>query len=88
MVGSGFVAAVFSVYFIETMGWMMGALVGIVVAAVGQVGDLIESKIKRLCEVKDSGTIFPGHGGVLDRVDGFLTAAPVFYYFMIWYNRF
>ncbi|MBF0276274.1 MAG: phosphatidate cytidylyltransferase [SAR324 cluster bacterium] len=87
LLGSGIVAAVFSMIFLDTMGWILGGFVGIISAAVGQLGDLIESKIKRLCEVKDSGSIFPGHGGVLDRVDGFLTAAPVFYYFMLWFSR-
>ncbi len=87
VIGSGVIAALFSFFFVETIGWMMGSIVGMVAAAVGQFGDLIESKIKRLCDVKDSGTIFPGHGGVLDRVDGFLTAAPVFYYFMYWASQ-
>lgn len=50
---------------------------GAVVAVVAQVGDLFESWIKRRCNVKDSSNIIPGHGGVLDRVDGLLTAALV-----------
>ena len=53
-------------------------------AAVGQVGDLVESKMKRLCAVKDSGTLLPGHGGILDRVDGHLLAAPAFFYLTLW----
>jgi phosphatidate cytidylyltransferase len=47
--------------------------------AFGQVGDLFESLIKRLADVKDSGRIMPGHGGFLDRLDGVLFAAPVYY---------
>jgi phosphatidate cytidylyltransferase len=52
------------------------ALFGVVVASVGQVGDLAESLLKREAGVKDSGTVFPGHGGVLDRLDSLYWALP------------
>ena len=81
------IAALFSFFFIESLSWVTGSLVGLAVSFLGQVGDLLESKIKRLCEVKDSGTIFPGHGGILDRVDGFLTATPVYFYLMFWISH-
>lgn len=56
--------------------WM---IVAFVVAFFGTIGDLIQSKIKRQAEVKDSGSIMPGHGGIFDRMDSIIFAAPFAY---------
>jgi phosphatidate cytidylyltransferase len=55
-------------------------LVAIPLAPAGIVGDLVESLWKRTFGVKDSGTLLPGHGGMLDRIDAILFTAPVLYY--------
>ncbi len=57
------------------------AAAGAAVGLFGQAGDLFESLVKRAAGVKDSGTILPGHGGILDRADGILAAGPVLYLF-------
>ncbi len=56
---------------------------GITLGILGQLGDLSESLFKRDCQVKDSGNILPGMGGVLDEIDSLLFTAPVFYFYML-----
>lgn len=74
-------------------GWALGnsplvmAGFGLLVGLAAQAGDLAESLLKRAAGVKDSGTLIPGHGGMLDRVDSFLFAAPVATLYAAWLVR-
>jgi phosphatidate cytidylyltransferase len=56
----------------------------LVAGALGQFGDLVESLLKRSTGIKDSGSIVPGHGGMLDRIDALIIVAPVVYLYVLW----
>lgn len=70
------------VWFMPPLGAGETAVLGLLIAGAGTVGDLAESMLKRSAGVKDSGVIIPGHGGMLDRMDSMLFAAPVLYYYL------
>ena len=67
------------------LGWANGALMGILLSGVAQVGDLSESLLKRDAGIKDSGSLIPGHGGILDRTDSYIFSGAVGYYYISWF---
>ncbi|MFW6334732.1 MAG: phosphatidate cytidylyltransferase [Desulfosalsimonas sp.] len=71
------VAVVFKTLFLPGISTIGAAVFAVCAGAAGQIGDLFESELKRRSAIKDSGSILPGHGGMLDRIDALLFAAPV-----------
>jgi len=81
LVAGAVVATVLATFpFWETIGLAKALVIAAVVGLVAPLGDLIESMVKRSVAVKDMGSVLPGHGGMLDRIDAFLLAIPVLYF--------
>ncbi len=76
---------VFKVLFFPELRFPDVIILGLGIGACSQVGDLFESMLKRSFNVKDSGSLIPGHGGLLDRMDSLLFAFPVTYYYAVWF---
>lgn len=76
------VASYFIATFTATLTFTSWLILSIIVSVFGTLGDLIESKFKRQAKVKDSGVIMPGHGGLMDRLDSIIFAAPFIYLFL------
>lgn len=80
LAGSVLGAVVFKLLFFPQADLVMVVGLAIVLSVAAQLGDLFESMLKRSCQVKDSGKIIPGHGGILDRLDSLLFVFPAAYY--------
>jgi phosphatidate cytidylyltransferase len=74
-------ALLFKGLFFSQVPFLHALILGLGVGVFGQLGDLWESVLKRSAQVKDSGTLIPGHGGLLDRIDSVLFAGPFVYYY-------
>jgi len=67
--------------------WQQGLLAGVIIASSGFIGDVVLSSVKRDLGIKDSGSLIPGHGGLLDRVDSLMYAIPLFFHYFFYVTK-
>jgi len=87
LISSVLAAVVAKLWYLPGLTWLDCALIAIPANILGQLGDLAESMLKRSVGVKDSGALLPGHGGMLDRIDALLFAAPYIYAYATFFYR-
>lgn len=84
-IGGGIVSVLVSIIFGVSIGFsiLLALFIGVIISVTAQLGDLMQSVLKRKANIKDSGELIPGHGGILDRFDSFLLSPAVFYLILI-----
>tara|TARA_B100001750_G_C15045645_1_gene368854 strand:+ start:131 stop:496 length:366 start_codon:yes stop_codon:yes gene_type:complete len=77
-------AIIFSMIFDMNINIQTSIIIGFLMGTTGQIGDLVESAVKRRAGVKDSGNLMPGHGGAFDRLDSIVFNLPLLYHLIRW----
>ena len=73
--------------FLTILSWQQGILVGALMACVGFIGDVVLSSVKRDLGIKDTGSMIPGHGGILDRMDSLMYTTPIFFHYFYYITK-
>jgi len=84
LVGSACGALLAHFWYLPALPLVSGIVIAVLAGGLGQMGDLVESLLKRSTGIKDSGWIVPGHGGILDRIDALLIVSPIIYLYTVW----
>jgi len=87
MAASIIFAVLISILFKLPLSYWQMVLAGIIIGVFAQIGDLVESLLKRNMKTKDAGNILPGHGGILDRIDSHLLISPVAYFLILFISK-